>query len=139
MSVHSRTLTEPARSKISGKELFAMIRHQDECRTDYNKNMKGGEGTVSVLNFITGPEELNGKGRLFAELTLEPGCSIGYHVHEGDSEIYYILEGTGEYNDNGEIKTVVPGDVTFCPAGTGHGIANKGTEKIRLIAVIPYV
>jgi quercetin dioxygenase-like cupin family protein len=115
-----------------------MIRHQEECKVDYNEQMKGGKGTVEVRHFISGPEELNGKGRLFAQLTLNPGCSIGYHMHEGDSEIFYILEGTAQYNDDGVVKTVVPGDVAFCAAGHCHGIANEGTEVVRLIAVIPY-
>ena len=53
-----------------------MIRHQEECKVDYNEQMKGGTGTVEVRHFISGPEELNGKGRLFAQLTLNPGCSI---------------------------------------------------------------
>ncbi|MCI8293688.1 MAG: cupin domain-containing protein [Hespellia sp.] len=99
--------------------------------------MRGGEGTVEITKFVT-PAELNDKGRLFAKITLKPGCSIGYHVHETDSELFYIMSGTAEYNDNGEIKTVSAGDVTICPAKTGHGIANKTNETVELIAVIVY-
>ena len=76
------------------------------------------------------------KGRVFAHTTVWPGCSLGYHVHANESETYYILSGTGEFNDNGELKTVQAGDVTFTPAGEGHGIKNTGSEPMDLIALI---
>ena len=115
-----------------------MIRKPEEFRIEYKEHMRDGDGTVQLTHFITGPEELNGKGRLFAKITLNPGCSIGYHVDEGDAELFYILKGTAEYNDGGEIRTVTAGDVTICPTGTGHGIANKTDEVVELVAVIVY-
>ena len=115
-----------------------MIRKPEEFRIEYKEHMCDGDGTVQLTHFITGPEELNDKGRLFAKITLNPGCSIGYHVHEGDAELFYILKGTAEYNDGGEIRTVTAGDVTICPTGTGHGIANKTDEVVELVAVIVY-
>ena len=115
-----------------------MIRRADECRIEYKEHMRDGDGTVQLTHFIAGPAELEEKGRLFAKITLNPGCSIGYHVHEPDAELFYILKGTAEYNDNGEIRTVSAGDVTICPAGTGHGIANRTDEVVELVAVIVY-
>ncbi len=115
-----------------------MIRKSEECKIAYREHMRDGKGTVEITNFITGDQELNDKGRLFAKITLKPGCSIGFHVHEKDSELFYIMKGTAEYNDNGEIRTVTAGDVTLCPAGTGHGIENKTDETVELVAVIVY-
>ena len=115
-----------------------MIRKKDECEIEYREHMRDGEGTVEITNFITSPDELCAKGRLFSKITLKPGTSIGYHVHEGDSELFYILNGTAEYNDGGEVKTVTAGDVTICHEGTGHGIANHTDETVELIAVIVY-
>ena len=115
-----------------------MIRKADEFRIEYKEHMRDGDGTVQLTHFITGPEELEDKGRLFAKITLNPGCSIGYHVHEKDAELFYILTGTAEYNDNGEMRTVSAGDVTVCPAGTGHGIANRTDGVVELVAVIVY-
>jgi quercetin dioxygenase-like cupin family protein len=116
----------------------SMIRKSSECQIEYREHMRDGDGTVQLTNFITGPEELNGKGRLFSRITLNPGCSIGYHVHEGDAELFYILKGTAEYSDNGTVKQVTAGDVTICPDGEGHGIANRTDEVVELIAVIVY-
>ncbi len=115
-----------------------MIRKAKDCNVEYREHMRDGDGTVEITNFAT-PKELNDKGRLFARITLKPGCGIGYHVHEQDSEIFYIMKGTAEYNDNGTITTVTAGDVTVCPAGTGHSVANKTDEIVELIAVIVYV
>ena len=115
-----------------------MIRRKEECAIEYREHMRGGDGTVQITNFITGPQELNEKGRLFGRITLQPGCSIGFHVHEKDAELFYILKGEGVYSDNGEEKTVTAGDVTICPAGTGHGIANRSDEVLELVAVIVY-
>ena len=115
-----------------------MIRRENECKVEYREHMRDGDGTVQLTNFIASPEELCDKGRLFAKITLKPGCSIGYHVHEKDSELFYILKGTAEYSDNGEIKTVSAGDVTICPPGEGHSIANKTDETVEFVAVIVY-
>lgn len=115
-----------------------MIRKPNEFRVEYKEHMRDGDGTVQLTHFITGPGELENKGRLFAKITLNPGCSIGYHVHEADAELFYILKGTAEYSDNGEIRTVAAGDVTICPAGTGHSIANRTDEVVELVAVIVY-
>ena len=99
---------------------------------EYREHMRDGDGTVELKSLIAGPEELNGKGRLFSVIKLNPGCSIGYHIHDKDAELFYIVKGTAEYNDNGEIVTVSAGDVTICPTGTGHGIANRTEEPVEL-------
>ena len=115
-----------------------MIRTEHEWQVEYREHMRDGEGTVQITNFITGPAELNEKGRLFAKITLNPGCSIGYHIHEKDADLFYIMKGTAEYNDNNVIRIVKAGDVTICPTGQGHGIANKTDEVVELVAVIVY-
>ena len=115
-----------------------MIRKADECNIEYREHMRNGEGTIEITNFVASPEEMNNKGRLYAKIKVNPGCSIGFHIHENDSELFYILRGTGTYSDNGVEKTVTAGDVTICPAGTGHGMANKTDEVLEMIAVIVY-
>jgi len=114
-----------------------MIKKFKDFNTELRENMRGGDGTVEVTGFVT-PEELNNKGRLFGKIVLKPGCGIGYHVHENDSELFYILKGTAVYDDNGETKTVYAGDVTLTPAGEGHSIKNESGEDVELIALIVY-
>ena len=114
-----------------------MIRKAADCKKVYNEKMRGGNGTVEITNFAT-PDELNSKGRLFANITLNPGCSIGFHMHENESELFYVMKGEAVYNDNGTEYPVSAGDVMICPAGTGHGVANNGEEVVELCAVIVY-
>lgn len=115
-----------------------MIRKATECQTEYRENMRGGAGTVEITNLAT-PAELNQKGRLFANITLRPGCGIGYHVHEQDTELFYVLQGTALYDDNGSQRQVCAGDVLLCPAGTGHAITNNGSGDVALCALILYL
>ena len=117
--------------------MIKKIKRASECKKEYRENMRGGNGTVEVTNFAT-PEELNEKGRLFANITLKPGCSIGYHVHEKDSELFYLMKGEAVYNDNGVECTVSAGDVMICPVGQGHAIANNSEENVEICAVIVY-
>ena len=114
-----------------------MIRKSTELKTEYRENMRGGNGVVEITNFVT-PAELNDKGRLFANITLKPGCGIGYHVHENDSEIFYLMKGEALYNDNGTECVCTAGDVMVCPAGSGHAIACKGEKDAEVCAVIVY-
>ena len=113
-----------------------MIRKANECPVKINEHMRGGDGSVRITDFISGPEELQGKGRLFSRITLEPGCSIGYHVHENESELFYIVKGSATYNDGGEEIQVGAGDVTIVEPGKGHGIANHTDETCEFVAVI---
>ncbi len=115
-----------------------MIRKASECSVKVNEHMKGGDGSVTMTSFISGPEELQGKGRLFSLITLNPGCGIGYHVHEKESELFYIIKGSATYNDNGVESPVTAGDVTICEPGKGHCIANHTDTVCELAAVIVY-
>ncbi len=68
---------------------------------------------------------------------LEPGSSIGYHKHETDSEIIYILEGKAKcLYDDGE-ERLLAGECHYCPKGHGHSLINDGSELVVFFAVVP--
>lgn len=98
----------------------------------------GGPGYMITTQIIDSDEELLNKGRLFKENVLEKNCGVGYHVHNGDAEIYIIESGEAEYNDNGVIRTVQKGDVTFTGPGEWHALTNKKDEPVKFIALIVY-
>lgn len=97
-----------------------------------------GTGEITVRSLLNGPEEMSCKGRVFGHTTVYPGSEIGYHIHNGDSETYYILRGKGRYNDNGCIKELEAGDVAYCAPGEGHGLVCVGDEPLEMIALILY-
>ena len=74
-------------------------------KTVVKENANGGKGQV-VVKYILDDNELNAKCKMFAEVTIAPGCSLGYHEHHGESETYYIIKGQGEYDDNGTKRPV---------------------------------
>ena len=113
-----------------------MIRKSEKIKVDVHEKRFGGEGTVTTRHLLHGSEEMYGKGRLFAHGIIDVGSSLGYHVHENESETFYILRGTAEYDDNGTKVTIQAGDVTFTAAGEGHGMRNIGQEPLEYIALI---
>ena len=115
-----------------------MIRTAEKLFVEEKDCHMGGEGHLAIRHILTSPDEMLRKGRAFAHSTLEPGASIGYHLHEGESEIYYIYSGKGEINDNGEIRPIRAGDTIVTPDGHGHGIKNTGDDPLHFIALILY-
>ncbi|MCL2820771.1 MAG: cupin domain-containing protein [Oscillospiraceae bacterium] len=114
-----------------------MIKRKADYTVQENENMRGGDGLVTIEHLLT-PEEMYEKGRLYAKITLEPGCSIGHHVHEGEMESYYIISGEAEVSDNGEIVTVNAGDSVLTKNNEGHSIKNTGTSPLEFMALILY-
>ena len=112
-----------------------MIRKKTDQTVAY-RCIRGGHGEVEMHQICNDADELLGKGRLFNHMILAPGDSIGEHEHEGDNEIFYFLAGAGEYNDNGEIVQVGPGDTTICFDGETHALVNTGDEPLEFIALI---
>lgn len=104
-------------------------------RTERIENMCGGKGHV-LISHLLDQNQLNGKCGLYARVTLEPGCSLGYHEHHGESETYYILSGRGIYSDNGKLRLVQAGDVTFTPDKEGHALTNTEEENLEFMALI---
>ena len=117
---------------------MSMIRRASQRTVEDKTAVKGGPGHAVNTQILNTPEELYGKGRLFNDITLEKNCGVGYHLHYGDGEAYYMLSGECEYNDNGAVTTIREGDVTFTGDGEGHAITNLRDEPARFIALILY-
>ena len=112
-----------------------MVRRKEDCPVALREQMRGGNGTVKITDYVN-KEELYNKGRLFADITLEPGCGIGEHVHEGEEEIFVVTQGEVVYNDNGEEKICKVGDVLICNDGEKHSIRNEGSVPASVVALI---
>ena len=92
-----------------------------ELRVERKENMAGGKGHV-IIKHILEDKELNGKCKMYAEVTLEPGCSLGYHEHHNESETYYILRGEGNdiYTGWNGTRTDEYRGYRSCIYGTDH-------------------
>ena len=113
-----------------------MIRKNGEYRTELRPEMRGGTGTVKIEHLLEEAGELRGLNRLFARLSLEPGTSIGIHEHVGEAEVFVVVSGTGEIDDNGVKGSVAAGDTILTGFGAGHGVTCTGNEPLVMLAVI---
>ena len=75
-----------------------MIKRASEMPRTVKPQMRGGDGQAVVTNLLDAGE-YQGKSRMIATITLEPGCSIGEHVHEKEEEVFYIIQGTATYDE----------------------------------------
>lgn len=103
----------------------------------YMENAFGGKGKIENRNFLE-IEDAAGSGRKFSIVTIQPGDSLGYHAHNGEFEIYYILKGTAAIVDNGEEYLLYEGDMMQCKSGSSHSIANNSDAPVELLALILY-
>lgn len=69
--------------------------------------------------------------------TLPPGASIGLHTHETNSEVIYILSGTGKVLCDGTYEPLAPGSCHYCPKGHAHSLINDSGEELVFFAVVP--
>ena len=102
-----------------------------------NPQFKGGEGDTMFRTFNDGMNKIM-LGRL------EPGCSIGYHRHETNSEIIFVLSGEARCRyDDGEPgvrvdEKLVPGQCHYCPKGHAHALVNASpTNPLTFYAIVP--
>jgi len=115
-----------------------MVKKPEQMVKELREKMRGGSGAVEITHIFK-KEELKGKIRLLARLTLNPGCSIGMHEHVEEEEIFYIFKGSGVVVDDGVRYDVKAGDSILTGGGASHCIENTGNEPLEVMAVIlPY-
>ena len=111
-----------------------MIVKKEEQVRSLVANMRGGEGSVDKREYQFAQMPENAK--MFAEIRLEPGCSIGAHQHVGEYEVFFCKEGEIVLNDNGTEKLMRAGDFAVCADGETHGIANRTDKTAAVYAAI---
>ena len=111
-----------------------MVVHRRDMNTESREKMRDGEGTAYLTYLLDSSTQKN--ARLFAEISLNPGCSIGYHQHNSETEYFFILSGTGIVNDDGIEVEIKPGDSIVTGNGASHGIKNTGSVPLIFHAII---
>ena len=87
-----------------------------------SENFKGGEGVL----YRKGYQDDMGK---IIWLRIPQGSSIGYHSHESDCEVMYIVSGRARCIDDGEERVLQAGD------DAGDRLGQDGTgEGAHLVA-----
>jgi len=112
-----------------------VVKKANEMVKEIKEQMREGKGRIEIFH-IYKQDELKGRARLCAKLVINPGCSIGLHEHVNEEEIFYIIKGKGNVNDNGMEREVLEGDAVLTGGGAVHSIENTGVEPLEMLAVI---
>ena len=112
-----------------------MFYEKEDRKDTVMSNLRGGIGDVVMRPVVT-EGTLPPHYRLLNDCVMEKGCSIGMHPHEGESEVYYILEGEATVTDAAGTRKLQPGDAEICFDGESHTVINEGDEPLKMLCVI---
>ena len=112
-----------------------MIQKAEKMIVEHKEKMRGGNGIIQIRHLFQ-KDELGGKCRLIAEITIPVGGSIGFHQHENEEEIFYFISGEGEVDDNGIRQKIVPGEAMLTQHLKGHAVYNTGSQPLVMLGVI---
>ena len=73
-----------------------------------------------------------------AEASLPTGASTQRHYHRVSEEFYFLLEGRGEMELDGETRVILPGDAVLIPAGSWHTLTALSPLRLLCCCAPPY-
>src|SRR5713101_170686 len=82
---------------------------------------KDGSTIRSILDRTNAPVQ----NQSLAEAALPAGCATQRHYHKLAEEFYFILEGRGVMELDGQTRDVVPGDAVLIPPNAWHRITAR--------------
>ena len=95
---------------------------------------KDGSTIRSILDRTNAPVQ----NQSLAEAQVPAGGATQRHYHKRAEEFYFILEGTGEMEIDGETRPVGPGDAILIPPGAWHTITARETLRFLCCCAPPY-
>ena len=95
---------------------------------------KDGSTIRSILDRSNAPVA----NQSLAEATVPAGCSTHRHYHKLSEEFYFILEGTGTMEIDGEERQVTAGDAILIPPGAWHTITATVSLRFLCCCAPPY-
>ena len=98
------------------------------------KAYHGGEGTAQYRRALD-PTVFLTNWSYMDHLLLPAGASDGKHRHAGVEEIYYVLNGDGEVQVNGETSAIHKGDAVPVSLNEVHSFKNNGTADLEFMIV----
>ena len=110
-----------------------MITYRHQQDHSVREFMRGGKKQVELTKLSS---QLPGNMRMFIVLTLIPGASIGYHVLENETELFYFLDGNGRVKDDDTFHDISAGDAMATFSGHGHSVENTGDTNLVILAAI---
>lgn len=95
---------------------------------------KDGSTIRSILDRTNAPVQLQS----LAEAALPASASTQRHFHRVSEEFYFVLEGRGELEIDGETRTIGPGDAALIPPGAWHQLTALSPVRMLCCCAPPY-
>ena len=95
---------------------------------------KDGSTIRSILDRTNAPVQ----NQSLAEATVPVGQPTERHYHKLSEEFYFILEGSGTMEIDGDTRAVSPGDAILIPPGAWHQITASQTLRFLCCCAPPY-
>ncbi len=103
-----------------------------EARKVIEERCHNGEGSI-IFREVFKKEDFRSSIQFLHETEILPDSTIGYHKHEGNEEIYYIISGKGLMTVDGHEKEIGPGDAVITHSGSSHGLKNMGSTNLKIL------
>lgn len=87
-------------------------------------------GAITLRILLSGAQT-DGQYAIFEDI-VEPGIGPGRHIHHGQDETFFFLEGSFDVEIDGALYHMEPGDIGFVPRDTVHAFKNVGDTPGRL-------
>ena len=93
-----------------------------------------GSTIRSILDLTNAPVA----NQSLAEASLPTGNATDRHYHKLSEEFYFILDGTGTMEIDGESQKIAPGDAVLIPANAWHQITAETPLRFLCCCAPPY-
>lgn len=87
-------------------------------------------GAITLRVLLSG-SQTNGTQAIFEDI-VAPGVGPGRHIHHGQDETFFFLEGAFDVEIDGVLYHMKPGDIGFVPREAVHAFKNVGPKPGRL-------
>ena len=77
---------------------------------------------------------ITAEGFCMGQVTIFPGGQVPAHHHEQE-EVYYVLDGQGEIEIDGEVQPIRQGEAVYVEPGRMHNLRNPGKQDMTFIFV----
>ena len=82
------------------------------------------------------PNVTEAEALVLAEVELQPGFGHGFHMHENQEEVCYVLSGEIEQWLGTEKKILKAGDAVFIGRGVVHASYNVSDKPVKTLAIL---
>lgn len=124
------------------KESKTIIKLENATAIDFGKFETLGDYVlelgpeVKIPGKVFGGSAVGATGGEFSFQSFAPGTETGFlHTHKNHEELYFFLDGKGEFQVDGNVFPVGEGSVVrVAPAGK-RSVRNNGTEPLVMLCV----